>query len=95
MEKAGGMMKNEKLAEKGAVKREEAGANSADTYGSSNTNTGSGSYGSSDNYGSSNTGNTGSYGGSSDNYGSSNTESYGSSDNYDGNKSGRGGNNNY
>lgn len=28
MEKAGGLMKNEKMVEKGAIKREQAGANS-------------------------------------------------------------------
>jgi len=44
MEKAGGMMKNENLQEKGAAKRAAAGANN-DEYGSGNTD----SYGSGNN----------------------------------------------
>lgn len=54
MEKAGGMMNNEKLAEKGREKREGAGYGGADSYGSGGDSYGSGgdSYGDSrrDNY---------------------------------------------
>jgi hypothetical protein len=64
MEKAGGLLNNDKIAQKGHQKREQAGyGDNTDSYGSSG-NTGSSGYGSAntDSYGSGNNNNSSSYG---------------------------------